>query len=299
MIVALLLGTGLGLGLWALVVGWLPPRPPLGAVLARVTTPPAPRPSAGVDPGVPGWVARLARPAVTALQALGLPRGPRRRDLAVLDRPISTHLTQQTTGAVAGLLTPLVAGLLATLGGLSPGVTLPVLAAPVLAATGFWVPELRVRAQARRARDEFRHGLSVYLDLVAISLAGGAGVHSALHDAARIGNGWAFTQIRRALDAAQLTRTTPWATLRQLGEHWDIPELAELAASVSLAGTEGARVRASLETKAAALRTHQLTDTETAAQAATERMSLPVVALFLGFLVFLGYPALIQILTSL
>ena len=52
-----------------------------------------------------------------------------------------------------------------------------------------------------------------------------------------------------------------------------------LAASVSLAGTEGAKVRQSLAAKAAALRTHQLTDAEGSAQAATERMSLPVVLL--------------------
>jgi hypothetical protein len=75
--------------------------------------------------------------------------------------------------------------------------------------------------------------------------------------------------------------------------------LSELAASVSLAGTEGAKVRASLAAKAAALRTHQITDAEADAQAATERMSLPVMALFLGFLVFIGFPALTQVLNGL
>ena len=76
-------------------------------------------------------------------------------------------------------------------------------------------------------------------------------------------------------------------------------QLSELAASVSLAGTEGARVRASLAAKAAALRTRELTDAEGDAQAATERMSLPVVMLFIGFLVFIGYPALASVLAGL
>ena len=64
-------------------------------------------------------------------------------------------------------------------------------------------------------------------------------------------------------------------------------------------GTEGARIRASLTAKASALRTHQLTAAETAAQSATERMSLPVVLLFAGFLTFIAYPAVSHVLTTL
>jgi uncharacterized membrane protein len=47
------------------------------------------------------------------------------------------------------------------------------------------------------------------------------------------------------------------------------------------------------------LRAHQLAEAETQAQAATERMSLPVVLLFAGFLVFIGYPAIARILAGL
>ena len=75
-------------------------------------------------------------------------------------------------------------------------------------------------------------------------------------------------------------------------------ELCELAASVGLAGTEGARVRESLVAKASSLRAHELSEAESAAQSASERMSLPVVLLFVGFLVFLGYPAVDRILTG-
>jgi hypothetical protein len=66
-----------------------------------------------------------------------------------------------------------------------------------------------------------------------------------------------------------------------------------------LAGTEGAKVRTSLAAKASALRTHQITDAESDAQAANERMSLPVMLLFLGFLAFIGFPALTQVLNGL
>jgi len=132
-----------------------------------------------------------------------------------------------------------------------------------------------------------------------VTLAGGAGVDSAVRDAAAVGRGWAFTRIRAALEGARLTRTTPWSGLRRLGDEVGVAELAELAASVGLAGTEGARVRASLAAKARGLRTHQLTDAESDAQSATERLALPVTVLFLGFLIFIGYPALMLVLAGL
>jgi len=169
----------------------------------------------------------------------------------------------------------------------------------VLGGAGFVVPDLRVRAEATRRRAGFRHALSAYLDLVWVTLAGGAGIDSALTNSVGIGRGWAFDRIGKALTAARLTRTTPWAGLCRLGEELDVAELAEFAASISLAGTEGAKVRATLGAKAAALRTRQLTDAEGEAQAATERMTLPVMVLLLGFLVFIAYPALILVLNGL
>jgi tight adherence protein C len=162
----------------------------------------------------------------------------------------------------------------------------------LIGVVGFLLPDLNVRHEAARRRGDFRLALSAYLNLMRVTLAGGAGVEGALADAASVGRGWSFTQIRRALTIAKVTRATPWSSLQALGEDLDVRELAELSASISLAGTEGAKVRASLRAKAAALRTRELTDAEGEAQAATERMSLPVIVLFLGFLVFIGYPAI-------
>lgn len=295
--VPLLLGVGFGVGVWALCVWAFPPRPALRTVLARLSARPAPAPI--LTAGEPRWAARLGRPFVRPLAALGLPTARIRKDLAVIGRPVATYLAEKATLAIAGLLTPALAQLLLSVAGLSLGAELPLIAAVLLAVMGFLVPDIQARTEAARQRADFRHGLSAYLDLVWITLAGGAGVDSALTDAVTIGRGWTFTQLRRALATARLTRTTPWTTFRQLGDELDVAELSELAASVSLAGTEGAKVRASLAAKAAALRIHQLTEAEAAAQAATERMSLPVMALFLGFLVFIGFPALTEVLNGL
>jgi len=297
MITALVLGAGFSIGLRTLAVWLFPPRPALGAVLARSTTPPAPTPILATEDT--GWVATLGRPFIAPLRALGLPSERLARDLTVIGRPVTTHLAEKATLTIAGLLAPVVLQLLLALAGLSLGIEVPIIAALVLSAAGFVLPDLHAKSDAAKLRTGFRHALSAYLNLVWITLAGGAGVDSALGDSVAIGQGWAFAQIRRALDTARLTRTTPWATLRQLGEELDVTELSELAASVSLAGTEGAKVRTSLAAKASALRTHQITDAEGDAQAATERMSLPVMALFLGFLAFIAYPALTQVLSGL
>lgn len=296
-ITSVVLGSGLGVGLWALAVWAVPPRPPLRVVLARITAALASTPILVSDDA--SWVARLGRPAVAPLRALGLPGDRLIRDLTVIGRPVSTHLAEKAVFAVTGLLLPALLHLLLAVAGLPVGVQFSIIAGPCLAVVGFVLPDLRARSDAARLRIGFRHALSSFLDLVWITLAGGAGVDSALNDSAAIGRGWAFAQIQRALGTARLTRTTPWAALRQLGEEIGVTELAELAASVSLAGTEGAKVRASLAAKATALRARQLTDAEGEAQSATERMALPVMALFLGFLGFITYPALTQVINNL
>jgi tight adherence protein C len=297
MIPALVFGAGAGAGLWLLLTWALPPTPALSDRLAQVSSRPPATPI--VLAADAAWVRSWGRVFVPGLRMLGLPGTKIEADLRVTGRGSDTHLASQALLAVAGLLAPWLLQALLAMGGLSLGVEVPLLAGLVLAAFGFLTPDLDVRATATRRRREFRDALSAFLDLVWITLAGGAGVETALGDAAAVGTGPAFDKIRRALHAAQLTRTTPWNTLRQLGEELDITELSELAASISLAGTEGARVRASLSAKAQALRTHQVTDAEADAQAATERMALPVTLLFLGFLGFIAYPAVIQVLHGL
>ncbi|GAB1512523.1 type II secretion system F family protein [Actinophytocola sp. KF-1] len=292
MTVMIALGAGGGLGLALLTVWLVPPTPALGPQLARLTA------STATPDDNTGRLTVLA-PFTRFLHATGLPTRRVARDLAVLDRPVQDHLAEKAVFALAGLLLPVLAALTAAMLGIEVGVRVVAIATAGAAAAGFLIPDHRTRRAAARRRRDLRHALSAFLDLVVISLAGGAGVDSALTNAASAGHGWAFTYLRRALAAARLTRTTPAAALRQLGRDLDIPELAELAASVALAGTEGAAVRRSLQAKASALRNRQLIDAEGDANSDTERMSLPVMALCFGFLCFIGFPAISQVVNSL
>ena len=156
---------------------------------------------------------------------------------------------------------------------------------------GWLFARIDLRSDAEKARREFRHALASYLELVTILMAGGAGAETAMFDAAAAGNGKTFRHLRAALTAAQARREPPWRALGQAGERLGITELVELEASMTLAGG-GALVRDSLTAKAVAIRNKDLATLESEAQAKSETMVLPVVLMFAGFLVLIGYPAL-------
>jgi hypothetical protein len=122
-----------------------------------------------------------------------------------------------------------------------------------------------------------------------VILAGGGGLETALQAAANSGDGWAFSEIRGALQKARVSNRTPWETFDELGEELGVDELRELAASAQLAGSQGARIRASLAAKADSMRTHQTASIEAQGEVATEKMLLPVVALVVGMILFIGF----------
>jgi len=219
-------------------------------------------------------------------------------DLAVLDRSADRLAIEKVSTALA--LGAIAAGLMVVMqlahAHLSPGLASAIVVAAL--AVGFVTPDIAVRSRAAARRGAFRQALSSYLDLVNVLLAGGAGIETSLEAAAEAGDGWAFNQIRHALVRARALRTSPWECFSDLGERLGVEELGEVAASVKLAGQQGARVKLSLAAKASALRAHQMARIEADAQAATERMGLPTVLMFVGFMILLGYPAMQQIVRA-
>ncbi|MET9085521.1 type II secretion system F family protein [Streptomyces sp. NPDC004237] len=294
----LVLGAMFGAGLTALVHGLHPPRPALADVLAALDAPPLPPASAPEAEGEE-WATRLGRRFIPLMRMLGLPTASLRTDLAVCGQDVDRHLAGKATCAIAGLATPWLAVALIRLGAdMDTGSWAPVSGSLALAVVLFFTPDLTVRRQAALRRREMRHTLSLVLDLTVIALAGGAGVQQALTHAVHAPTGWAAGKLRHALHAAQLTRTSPWTHLGDLGRQLAVSDLVELAATLALAGAEGAKVRGSLAAKARAMRRRRISEADGAAQAATEQMSLPVVVLFAAFLLLIGYPALAHVLTA-
>lgn len=175
------------------------------------------------------------------------------------------------------------------IGGISPvAVVLLVFAAPGYA----WTVRLKgIASSAEIRRGDMDLAVAVFLDIVNVLLAGGAGVETSMLAAASAGDGWAFDEIRLALAKAQSSRRSYWDALSQLGARLRVDSLEDVSHSVQLAGEHGARVRQSLVAKAQALRTRNLARIEHEAEQRTEHMGLPIVLLFMGFILLVGYPA--------
>jgi pilus assembly protein TadC len=182
------------------------------------------------------------------------------------------------------------------------GVALPV-AAPLvlglgLAAVAFVLPDLQVHGEARRRRADFRHVMGSYLDLVAMCLAGGRGLPEALVTSASVGDHWAMARIRGALTTARMLGLTPWEALGRLGREIGVDELRDLAGALTLAGDEGAKIRASLFARAESLRRKELAEAEGSAGERSQSMLIAQLLLCAAFLLFLSFPAAYNILTS-
>lgn len=297
--IVMLLGALFGVGATALVYGLRPPRPALADVLTALNAPAPPAHEAAREvKDEVEWATRLGMRAVPWVRALGFPTPSLRADLAVCGTDEDSHLAGKAVCAAGGLLAPWAAALLLSLGaGTTAGWWIPLAGSLALAVVLFFAPDLTVRKQAEQRRREMRHTLSLVLDLTVIALAGGAGVQQALAQAIAAPQGWAAGKLRHALHVAQLTRTSPWPHLGELGRQLAVADLTELASTLSLAGSEGAKIRGSLGAKARAMRQRRISEADGAAQAATEQMSLPVVGLFAAFLLMIGYPALAHVMS--
>lgn len=288
------LGALVGFSLWAAWRFTFPPPPPLDLALRRLS-----RQHSISDTGTgPAFKRRVGARAGGLLEGLGLSLDDTRADARIVGTSLEAHLGSKVTSAALAAGFAIVFAAVLTIGGIGVPVGGTIGAAAGLGLIGFVAPDLSLRTDATRRRREFAVAFGSYLDLVSISLAGGMGTEAALVEAARIGDNWAFRLLRRAVDVAQIQGSTVWTTLGQLGEELRVPALVELSASIALAGSEGAKVRSSIATKADTLRATELAEAETEAQAATERMAIPTVMLLLGFVLLVGYPAVAAVING-
>ena len=251
---------------------------------------------AGFSPGMSGQFGAAVLRGAAAVRWT-----PGRRlaaDLAVTGRRVEDQAARSVLAGVwlAVLVVAVTAGI--GLGGLS--VPLPVTAGAALAAglAGPLVSRAVLSGEASERRQEFLVDLAVYADLVVLLLAAGSGIEGALVNAADAGDDWTWRALHDALRDARLTRQTPAEALTGLGRRLRLVELEELGAAVALASSSGSRLRESLAARADTLRSRELARVQAQAASATERMTFPVVALAVGFLVVLGFPAVTRVLSG-
>ncbi len=301
MIALALCGMGVAAGLVLAYLALSPARPSLEAELARLARS-APAPAA--PPASRDRYARLRRSLGSALAeplgAAGLVPAGLDADLLILEQDRADWAAQVGV-ATAGLGATAVVllALFAVVVGFVVPIFLVLATLVVVAGLSWLVPTVSARAAARGRREHFRAVLATWLELVTLSQAAGTGLEGAMDAACSLADDWALRRLGRALANARHLGLAPWEGLRQLGAELGVDELGQIAAMLTLAGSEGARVRASLAAGAASLRGRQLATTEAEANRVSERLFLPATVIMIAFLLFLTFPAFERILASL
>ena len=163
---------------------------------------------------------------------------------------------------------------------------------------GFILPDRKVKEAANKSRELMRGAFIAYLDLIKILLAGGCHTDGALFQAASIGQGWAFSKLRAAIDWSRVNGQPIPAGLNRLAEETGVKEIEELAAIAVLADKEGTSLKETLARKAELLATKDLAEARVKSQAISEKMSVPTVVIALSFVAFIAYPALASLTTN-
>jgi hypothetical protein len=109
------------------------------------------------------------------------------RDLALLRIPLARFYGEKVLYALVGLCIPPLLAALCYLLDLRLPVVVPVVATLGLAAVMFWLPDVNVRDDAKKARAEFPRALGAHIDLVALERHSGSGTRQAMEVAADVG----------------------------------------------------------------------------------------------------------------
>lgn len=295
MLFEVFLGAFCGFGLYVFVRALVPRRPGAAVRVARIDALRA-----------RGMVGAPAAPADSLRERFGwrvaqyyASRGWEQRsvraDLALLERSWQQFLaTKVGLGAAGFFVGPFVFGI-TWLWGLRLTPLVPLWLALGFAGLFFILPDLEVRRDAAAKREDFRRVVAAYLDLVSMNLAGGRGLPEALVSAAEVSDGWALRRLRDCLTDARLTGVPQWAALGNLGTDLGIKELTDLGAALNLVADDGAKVRASLSSRAETMRRREIAEMEGKAGARSQSMLVAQMLPCAGFLIFILYPATVRI----
>ncbi|GHE14776.1 hypothetical protein [Streptomyces alanosinicus] len=274
----------------------LPQRTPLAEVLRRTHQPDTYAPARAVElegRGAAVWADRVGtRLMETDTFVSRLPA----RDLALLELSPASLLGRCALYALVGMLLPQWFLFIASLMGVSWPLLVSLLAGCAFAAFMVFKCLADVRDKAKKARRAYRYYAASLLERVGLARVSDAGATEALMRAVAAGEGVVEARIRDTVEHAQLAGISVWSALRTLGEEIGVPELSRPAAALALAGEEQAPVFDQLEAQAVAVRRALLADRKGQANEATEKMSLPSLAIVFLMATFLLAPAVVRIM---
>ena len=290
-------GALIGAGIWLMGRGMMTRQVPLVRALSEFH---GPRTAPGVAAGeLPHWRGRSERRALQVVESLGFDLGTLAVDLRVVGRSPAQHSFIKLATSLAVSVALIVLALGARTLGLAPPVWTVLLVVGLGMLGGYVGADGSLRKRATARRDEFLRALSAYMDLVKILVAGGSHSDGALYQAAAVGSGWAFNELKAAMDWSRVNGQPPSAGFGRLADQIGVVDVEELAATIRLTAEQGASPSEALTCKAEMLSALELANTRMKADATTERMSIPTVVVAMAFVMFVGYPALSSLLEML
>lgn len=298
---AILGGALIGVGLILVIGRLIPARPDLGDTAHRYSPEGARAHKVAADTASHASIEgtgqdKLGIWAMRRLPSSWWGRTPT-RELALLQRPLHRHYGQKVAYALLGLAIPPALTAFFHLLGVPLPILIPFVGSLGLAVFCWTIPDLDVRTEAKRARAEFSRALGAYIDLVALERVGGSGARQAMERAAEIGDSWVFKRMGEELARSRWNGLAPWDALHALADELGMPDLDDLADIMRLS-SEGSQVYTNLRARSAALRSAMLSDELAEANAAGERMSIPMSLLGVVFMAILVAPALLRIVTG-
>lgn len=292
-----LAGALLGAGVWLVGRGLLRRPVPLLRALSEYREP---RPDATYGDGEPSdRRGRAERRALQVVESLGFDLGTLAPDLRIVGRSGAQHAFAKLSGALAASGALAVVGYGARLVGFAPPVWSLLMLGALGLVGGYVGADGALRKKATERRDEFLRALSAYMDLVKILVAGGSHSDGALYQAAAVGSGWAFDELKAAMDWSRVNGRPPSAGFQRLAAEIGVADVEELAATIRLTAEQGASPADALACKAEMLSALELANARMKADSTTERMSIPTVVVAIAFVMFVGYPALSSLLEML
>lgn len=277
-----------GLGAAFIVRGAITGPFRLGDALTALDPPPSGATSE--DRGLEGTAGRIRR-------RLRLPLTSQQQRLLLMQgRSVGDFFIEKLVWTAAGLGLPTVWAATRWALGDPPG-ALPLLIALVCGALGYFVADVRLRAGAAQERRAATDGIHTFFDLVVLERLANASAAQAAANAADVSGAPLFRRISAGLARARMEQTQPWNELRDVARQWGVPELTDFADVMQLED-QGAGLAEVLQARVRELRDAHLNAQRTAAQEASEAMTLwmTVPAMVLG--VALLVPPLLTLLAT-
>ncbi len=206
-----------------------------------------------------------------------------------VDRVVGLKVLAAVVVPVVGLVYTRLIGL---------GAITSVLAVIVLAAVGFFGPDLYLYNKAAHRGEEIRRGLADAVDLLTISVEAGLGFDAALQQVARNTGGPVSDEFSRVLREIQLGKGRSEA-LKALGERTNVDDLKSFVGSMVQAEAFGISIAQVLRVQTAEIRVKRRQHAEAKAQQVPVKIMIPVILCVLPclFAVVMG-PAVLSAIDS-